>query len=100
MKENIVILSILKFEREGVEKSRLTFIFADKDRMSISKKMKGYIDLSLYYEDTKPFDNIPSEIIGEVVQANLIEKPNKNNPLKKTSIIDSVIFNGQTYDLC
>lgn len=101
MKENILILGVRKFKNDkGLYSTRLSFIFAKKDKMCLSENYKGFIDLAQYYDGTDVFDLLPNEIIGEVVEATLDIVPNRINPLKQNTIITSINFNNKVYKLC
>lgn len=100
MKEKILILSVMKYEKEGKQKSRLAFILAEEKNITSSDKFKGYKDLAFYYEDTKAFDNLPVDLIGQVVEGTFVEIPSVGNPFKKNTILSEIDFNGKSYKLC
>lgn len=100
MKDKILILSVMKYEKDGSNKSRVAFILADDKNIANRDKFKGYSDLAFYYDDTKPFDNLPIDIIGQVIEGTFIEQANPTNPFKKKTILSEVSFKGKTYNLC
>ena len=100
MKEKILILNVMKYEKEGKQKSRVAFILADEKNISNREKFKGYSDLAFYYDGTAPFDVLPVDIIGQVVDGSFVEQSSASNPFKKSTILKEVEFKGQTYELC
>ena len=99
MKEKIQLLSVLKYEKDGKVHSRLSFIFADSDKCSTDGNMHGYSEVALYYDSDKPYQNLPVNCFGQIVEANFIEKINPFNPMRESTIIDSIKFIDKTYDL-
>lgn len=99
MKTEILILNVNTFEKEGQKKSRIGFIFAKKEYLQNTAKFKGYAELSMFYENELPFNNIPLEIIGNVVEATIREVPNVTNPLRKRQVIESIKFKDNVINL-
>lgn len=100
MKSKIMILNVLKYEKDGKKGTRLSIIFPGNDNVQETEKFKGFADVSLYYSNHDAFDIIPSEIIGQIVEATIEEKSNPSNPLRKTTTIISIAYKDKVYNLC
>lgn len=99
MKVEIMILNLMKYEKDGVEKSRMGYIFTSKDTMANSDKFKGYSDQSVFFEDKRAIDRIPIEFIGKKSIGYVKDEPNPRNPLQPRKIFCSIECDGKTIDL-
>lgn len=100
MKNNIVILNVSRYTKDGKDKSLISFFFANDENLSLTNKFKGYVELKVFYDNTNAFDNLPVDLIGKMVSATIEDKTSKFNPLRRTSIITSIEYKGIKYDLC
>jgi len=99
-KEKILILNVCRYEKEGSWKSLINFIFVNNENLTVTDKFKGYADLTVYYDTPVAYEQIPVEAIGQVVEVTIEEKSNSYNPLKKKTVLSSIAYKGQTYNLC
>lgn len=99
MKSNIQILNVFKYEKEGSIRSCLSFHFVDDENKTTTNNFKGYADLKIYYNSSVAYDNIPLDIIGKIVEAEIVEKSSSYNPLRKTTSISSITYKGTKYNL-
>lgn len=99
MKNNIVILNVCRYTKDGKDKSLISFFFANEENLSLTDKFKGYADLKVFYDNTNAFDKLPVDVIGKIVSATIEDKSSKFNPMRKSSTITSVEYKGIKYDL-
>ena len=101
MKMEIVVLNVLKYEKEGKKGTRLSFILADRKDIENSVSFKGMSDNAFYYSGHEVFDIIPIDLICQPgVVAVFEDKANVTNKFKKTTTIVSLIYNNKEYKLC
>ena len=99
MKVDLMILNVMKYQKDGESKSRLGYIIIEPTAFVDSEKFKGYSELSSYSNDTKFYDLIPIEFIGQRCKAEIVEKSSPQNPLKTYKEIGSIECNGKTIHL-
>jgi len=99
MKVDMMILNVMKYNKEGVAHSRLGYIIIEPTAFVDSEKFKGYSELSAYSDDTRFYDNIPIDFIGQRCKATIIEKSSPRNPLKTYKEIGEIECNGKTIHL-
>lgn len=96
MEVEIMVLNKMRYEKDGKEKSRLGYIFCGEQGFSNRDKFKGFSELSLYSDDSKYFDNIPDEFIGQKCIAKVSEVLNPFNPMKSKKEFSELTCNGKT----
>lgn len=99
MKLKIMLLNVMKYEKEGQQKSRLGYFIPTAEAFSDRDKFKGYSELASYRNDTKYFDLIPKDFIGQHCDVTIVEKPNSSNPLKTYKEFEEISCNGKTISL-
>lgn len=95
---DVEILNMVKFNKDGVDKVRIAYRMLSNTTISNTEKFKGYADLSIYTDSTKPFE-LPVEYFGKHLKFLLKEEVNPNDPTKK-KIKLSKILNENDKDLC
>lgn len=95
----IMVLNVMKYEKEGKVKSRLGYIMTNVECFSNSEKFKGYSELSQFADDTRFFDSIPVDFIGQKCTVEIKERTNPRNPLKSIKEFVSITHNGKTIPL-
>ncbi len=101
MKEEIIILNVLRYEQDEKHKNsgcRLGFIFADETKFSDTSKFKGYAELSMFY-DYSIFDKFTKDMFYVPAMATFKNLPNPTNPLRSRTVIESIDFNGNVINL-
>lgn len=99
MKMKIMLLNLMKYEKDGQQKSRLGYFIPTVEAFSDRDKFKGYSELASYRNDTKYFDLIPKNFIGQTCDVTITEKPNSANPMKTYKEFTEITCNGQTVHL-
>lgn len=101
MTEKIIILNVLLYPNKetGEPNTRLEFMFANPDKSQKTEKFKGKPTLALYYKNATPFEKITPQILENVVEAKFKAISNLFNPLKTSSIIESIVFKDNVIDL-
>lgn len=99
MKFNILILCTNQYERDGVQHSRLGYIFTDKEAVANTQVLKGYREQSAFYEGTKVFDSITLDMIFKQAVAYVKEVPYPGNPMRTRKVIERIECNGKVVDL-
>lgn len=99
MQTQIMLLNVLKYEKDNKKGTRIGLIFAEKDSLQESDKFKGFKEIGLFYDGHGVFDKIPKEFIGRPVTAYIKEITNPVNPLKKNQIISCIQYENNTIDL-
>lgn len=99
MKMKIMLLNVMKYEKDGQQKSRLAYIVPTQEAMANRDKFKGYSELSSYRNDTKYFDLIPTDFIGQHCDISIEEKPNPTNPMKVYKEFTEISCNGKVIHL-
>lgn len=89
MEEQITILNVLKYEKDGKSGCRLSFIYSDDSKKDNSKNFKGHAELSLFY-DAKVFDKVPLDAIGDPVVGTFKEIKDLRNPLKSRLVLEKI----------
>lgn len=98
----VIIQNVLKFEdkeNKGVFKSRLGYFVADKSGISNTDKFKGFPELSLFTKDTKLFDTLGIEHIGQSATLRFTEESNPRNPLRTYLALKEIVFKDETISL-
>ena len=99
MEIEIMILNTMRYEKEGKQKSRLAYIVPTREAFSNRESFKGYSELSFYRNDTKFFDLIPINFIGQKCKAKIEDKSSASNPLKTYKEIVEISYNGEVIRL-
>lgn len=99
MKVEIMILNKMCYEKDGVNKSRLGYIYTGEKAFARSEKFCGYSEQALYTDNDKLFFAVPDDWVGKKVQAFVAEEQNPRNPLKPRKTISSLEKDGQTVNL-
>lgn len=99
MKLQIMLLNVMKYEKDGQKKSRIGYYIPTKEALSDRDKFKGYSELASYRNDTKYFDLIPVNFIGQKCEISIVEKPNSSNPMKTYKEFTEITCNGQVVHL-
>lgn len=99
MKFKIMLLNVMKYEKDGQVKSRLGYIIPTQEAFSDRDKFKGYSELASYRNDDKYFSLIPKNFIGQMCDITITEKPNSANPMKTYKEFTDITCNGQTVSL-
>lgn len=99
MKVDMMILNVMKYSKDGKAKSRLGYIIIEPTAFVDSEKFIGYSELSAYADDTRFYDNIPKNFIGQRCVGTIIEKSSPSNPLRSYKEIGELECNGQTISL-
>lgn len=96
---DVEILNMVKFtDKNGKEKTRIGYRLLDTKTISNSDKFKGYADLALYVDNTKPFD-LPTEYFGKHLKFVFKEIPNPSDPVKKITKLVKIVSDTDK-DLC
>ena len=98
MKEEILILNVLKYENEKGTGCRLGFIFNSDDKIQNTDKFRGYPEVSQFY-DVSVFDKILPEMIGVPVTAVIEQKSDTRNPLRTRQLITKLQYKNNVIDL-
>lgn len=99
MKVEIMVLNLMKYEKDGTQKSRMGYIFTSKEAMANNEKFKGYSDQSIFFDDARAIERIPVEFIGKKSIAYIKDEPNPRNPLQPRKIFTTIECDGKTIDL-
>lgn len=96
---DVEILNMVKFKsKEGIDKVRIAYRLLDNKTIANGEKFKGYADLSVYVNNTKPFD-LPVEYFGKHVKFYFREEPNPTDPVKKITKLVKIVSDSDK-DLC
>lgn len=95
---DVEILNMVKFSKDGVDKTRIVYRMLSNTSISNTEKFKGYADLSFYVDNTIPFE-LPIEYFGKHLKFLLKEEVNPIDPTKK-KIKLSKILSENDKDLC
>lgn len=100
MEVDIMILNVLDYadKKSGELKSRMSFIFADKEYFQDTEKYLGYGEVSLFYNHSIR-DRIPKTAIGKCIKAKIQTRGSYRNPMKSYSNIESITVDGKSIDL-
>lgn len=100
MSYDVEILNMVKFtdKANGSEKVRIAYRLLDNKTIANSEKFKGYSDLAIYVNSTKPFD-LPIEYYGKHVRFYFREDPNPKDPVKKITKLVKIVSDSDK-DLC
>lgn len=96
MEVEIMILNKMKYEKDGRQKSRLGYIFCNSQGFSDREKFKGFSELAIFGDDSKYFDMIPDNFIGQKCIAKIVECPNPSNPMRSRREFSQITYNGKT----
>lgn len=101
MKTNIMLLSVLAYEKKETEKkgTRLGLIFSEKESLQDTDKFKGFSEISLYYDGHEVFNKIPVSWIGRPLIAYIKEISNPSNPMRKKQVISCLEYENNSIDL-
>lgn len=101
IKENIVIMNVMQYpdKNTGEIKSRLEFFFSSPNKKQISKNFKGKALLTIFYNNSKPFDCIEDKMLECEIEANFKVVANVKNPLHSSAIIESIVYKGNVINL-
>ena len=99
MNVEMIILNKMRYSKDGKEKSRLGYFLTSTESFSNRENFIGYSDLSVYSDDTRFFDKIPTDFIGQKCTAEVQEVPNALNPMKSRKEFVSITCNGKTVRL-
>ena len=99
MNVDMMILNVMKYQKDGRAKSRLGYIIIEPTAFVDSEKFKGYSELSAYSDDTIYYDKIPTKFIGQRCKAHIIESSSPSNPLRTYKKIGSIECNNEIIDL-
>lgn len=99
MKAKIMVLNILKYETDKGKGTRVSYVLLDEDKISDSENFKGLTQVDSFYYNHEVFDLLPLGIVGKVIEATFVARPNYKNALKVTHVLESVVFNGRTITL-
>lgn len=98
----VIIQNVLKYEdkeEKGHYKTRLGYFVADKSSMQATDKFKGIAELSIFTNDTKLFDSLTIEHMGQSATLHFIEQPNPRNPLRTYLVLKEIVFKDETISL-
>lgn len=99
MSYDVEILNMVKFRsKEGIEKVRIAYRLLDTKTISNTEKFKGYADLSVYVDNTRPF-NLPVEYYGKHLKFEFRVEPHPNDPVKKITKLVKIVSENDK-DLC
>lgn len=96
MKTNIMILNVLNYSKEDKEGTRLVYVLTDKSNFVDNSRFRGYTEINSFYDSKDVFDKITNDVIGKTVEATFGTKQDYKNPLKTTSVLESITYNGHT----
>lgn len=100
MEVDIMILNVLDYtdKKTGELKSRMSFIFADKEYFQDTEKFLGFGEVSLFYNKSIR-NKIPKSAIGKSLKAKIQTRGSFRNPMKSYSNIESIVVDGKSIDL-
>lgn len=98
MSYDVEILNMVKFKKDGKDKVRIAYRLLDLKTLANGEKFKGFADLSVYVDNTKPFD-LPIEYFGKHVKFQFREDPNPTDPVKKITKLVKIVSDNDK-DLC
>lgn len=99
MKTKIMILNVLDYSKEGKEGVRVSYVLCDKTAFVDNERYRGLTEVNSFYTSRNVYTNITNEMIGKSLDGNFISKQDFKNPLKTTSILASIEYNGRTIEL-
>lgn len=99
MKMKIMLLNVMKYEKDGQLKSRLGYIIPTQEAFSNRDKFIGYSELAAYRNDDKFFALIPKDFVGKHCDVTVCEKPNPINPMKTYKDFEDITCDGKTISL-
>lgn len=70
--------------------SRLAYKFKGSEYAQNEQKFKGYAELAYFNNGTSLFDKMKKEYFGVPCEIEIVEQPNKSNPLKKVTVFKSI----------
>ena len=97
IQQEIIILNVMRYENDKGKGSRVSFILVDNRQTS--KNFDGYPVLDQFYDNTGVFDKITKEFVFEPVVGTFVVQPNRNNPLRTTSILSRIENDSNAVDL-
>lgn len=99
MQTQVMLLNVLKYEKNEKKGTRIGLIFAEKDSLQETPNFKGYKEIGVFYDGHEVFSKIPKDFIGRPVTAYIKEITNPINPLKKSQIIATLEYENNSIDL-
>lgn len=99
MKTQIRILSVLNYSKDDKKGVRLTYALCAKDSFIENDRFRGLTTVDSFYQSEEVYEKITNDMINVPLEANFISKQDIKNPLKTTSILESIVFNGRTIKL-
>lgn len=98
MKQKIMILSALDYEKDNQQRSCIKFIFFDKEKFENSDNYLGYNVCTQYYKGfVRQF--IPSEFVGVPLNAVFQIRSSYKDPLRSYNTIESIEKDGKVINL-
>ena len=100
MKYSVELISCLTYKDQDGEKStRLGYRLLSPDYLQDSEKFKGFSEMSYFCKGTELFDRMKKDFFG--VQAEIVteERPSKNNPLRKVTVVKSIKVGNELINL-
>ena len=98
MSYDVEILNMVKYRKDGKDKVRIAYRLLDSKTIANGDKFKGFADLAVYVDSTKPFD-LPIEYYGKHVKFYFREEPNPKDPVKKITKLVKIASDSDK-DLC
>lgn len=99
MKSNVMLLNVLRYEKEGKKGTRLSLMFTDKESFTNGDKFKGFTAIDIFYNGHEVFEKVPYEWIGKPVIAYSKDVVNPVNPLRKKQVIYCLEHENNSIDL-
>lgn len=98
----VIIQNVLKYEdkeNKGTYKTRLGYFVADKSQIQSTEKFKGIAELSIFTNDTKLFDSLKAEHMGQGATLKFVEQASPRNPLRTYLVLKEIDFKDEIISL-
>lgn len=100
MKYQVELLSCLTYKnKEGNDATRLGYRLLSKEYLQDTSKFKGYSEMSYFCDGSTLFDKLKKEYFGVQAELTTEERPSKNNPLRKITVVKSVKIGDELINL-
>lgn len=97
-KEDILIFDVMSYtdKKTGEIKSRIGFTLCNEKHFKSTDKFVGFSELSCFY-DGNILSKIPKEVMLEVVTGVFEVRTNASNPMRTSSILSAIEYDGDVY---
>lgn len=100
MKYSVELISCLTYkDRDGDISTRLGYRLLSPDYLQDTSKFKGYAEMSYFCKGTDLFNKLNKDYFGVQAEIMTEERPSKNNPMRKITVVKSVKVGNELINL-